>query len=472
MILFSTILPVKKEMTKEDFIHTVIEWNQESPHPENVIEDIQWDGSFNAHFGNDHLSMDFMEYRNENILAVRFEKKDADGTIWDTHYIMNFNERKISIQLERSYVEDAIKIDQDFSTPHFITMLIERGYLEDDGNLPVLRTPVIIEEDNLSLLDNLINGKADYQLPVVYISKTADNQDPVDTWRLASRLKGVAHVWVEKDQILNSRIREVCDNRNEYNGSTGIYYPNDSPASKRIFYRNTNGFAKKTLERIVQNVIQYANAQTVNPLYTWQGVSNALLRDRLTSRSADLKKVQNEKEDTDLLLESVDEDLSQFKKEIEELTAKNEALQSENQGLRARLTKDDRNAVLYLGEEEEFFPDEIKAILLETLEEGVKKMEPGSRRHTVLQDVIAANDCKRTAAEKEKELCHLLKGYKTMTGTMRKSLQDMGFTVTDDGKHYKLVFYGDSRYTFTLGKTPSDNRAGINNVKGIVKKAL
>ena len=34
-------------------------------------------------------------------------------------------------------------------------------------------------------------------------------------------------------------------------------------------------------DRMVRNVIDYCNAQLADPLYTWQGVNNALLLDRL-----------------------------------------------------------------------------------------------------------------------------------------------------------------------------------------------
>lgn len=44
MILFSTVLRLNKNFTQDDFIKTVIEWNQNSPHPENVISGIVWNG--------------------------------------------------------------------------------------------------------------------------------------------------------------------------------------------------------------------------------------------------------------------------------------------------------------------------------------------------------------------------------------------------------------------------------------------
>ena len=43
------------------------------------------------------------------------------------------------------------------------------------------------------MLADIINGKSHYSLPVVYVSKTLNGQNPVDIEILAKRLKGVAH---------------------------------------------------------------------------------------------------------------------------------------------------------------------------------------------------------------------------------------------------------------------------------------
>ena len=46
--------------------------------------------------------------------------------------------------------------------------------------------------------------------------------------------------------------------------------------------------------------------------------------------------------------------------------------------------------------------------------------------------------------------------------TARRLLEDLGFSITEDGRHYKAVFQGDGRYSFTIAKTSSDHRAGRN----------
>lgn len=44
MLLFSTVLSINDTMSKDDFIRLAIEWNQGSPHKENVIPGLVWNG--------------------------------------------------------------------------------------------------------------------------------------------------------------------------------------------------------------------------------------------------------------------------------------------------------------------------------------------------------------------------------------------------------------------------------------------
>ena len=52
------------------------------------------------------------------------------------------------------------------------------------------------------------------------------------------------------------------------------------------------------------------------------------------------------------------------------------------------------------------------------------------------------------------------------------TMVDLGFEMTEEGKHYKLTYRGDPRYTVILGKTPSDNRSGSNTAAKINKKVF
>lgn len=51
----------------------------------------------------------------------------------------------------------------------------------------------------------------------------------------------------------------------------------------------------------------------------------------------------------------------------------------------------------------------------------------------------------------------VLKGYKTLNGSLRNMIKSLGFIIMDDGKHYKWTYFGDHRYVTTVAKNCSDN---------------
>lgn len=492
MLLFSTVLNVNETLTKDAFIQLVITWNQGSPHVENVIPGIEWHGEHNIRFGDDRMWLDIQEYRNGNIIAVRYEKTEEDGVVWDTDYVMNFTDMKICIRLDRSYLADALTVDPKFSTPHFISLLSKGGYLKPDDDLPVSNLPIPVTDDNLGIICSVINEVKQYRMPVVYISKTFANTDPVNVGKLASRVKGVAHVLVQEAKWTNRKIREMCKDMNEYGGSIGIYFPNPAVPHRRYFYRAYEEYDTMLMEKTVRAVISYANSQNVNPLYTWQGVNNALLRDRWRSRGEDLiamerakntaefahelaemarAEAEQEKNEANELVDSTDHEIAQLRRQIDDLTHENERLTAENAGLRSKINGIDSMPVLFLGDEDEFFPGEIKDIILSILENAIVK-DSKSRRADVLRDIIQSNDFQHLQEAKVRDLKAKLKGYKTMNGSLRRYLEELGFVITEDGKHYRLTYYGDSRYHTTLSKTSSDWREGENAALQIIRDML
>lgn len=487
MLLFSTILEINNGLSKDAFIQLVLKWNKETPHTENIIPGIEWNGERTVRYGTDDLYLEFLEYRNKNIIAARYSKSQEDGVVWTTDYIMNFTEWKMCIQLYRSFHSEAMAVDQRFSTPHFITLLAEEGYLKNDGDLRTLSRPYFVQESDIGLLSRIIGGERNFRLPVVFVSKCQDNSDSVDVGLLASRLKGVAHVLVQGHAKNNYRIRIACNSQNEYFGAIGVYYPTPGMPRQRFFYRALQGPDELLLEKVVRAVINYANSQIVDPLYTWQGVHNALLLDRWSSRGEDLIQLRREKREAESAQEEAEKALDEAKKlydyifdasvqtideikqQLKDLTHENERLTAENNGLITKLSGIELLPLLVFGEEDELFPGEIKDLVLAVLDKYAHD-HPGSRRAHVFSDLVSKNEYQGINAKKETALKSRLKGYKNMSSTMRQFLESIGFTIGDDGKHYKLTYYHDPRYVVTFPKSGSDWRGGLNQLSELVNK--
>ena len=473
MILFSTILKINDSLTKDAFVQLVLEWNKTSKYKENCVPDVNWNGEYNKKFGNDKLSLEFAYYSEKQIMAVRHEKITDDAVVWDTDYVVNFEEKCIAIRLERTYREDALVMNGKFSTPHFITLLIEGGYLAEDYNLPVLRTPTVITDEYLAIVSDVVEHKTEYQLPVIYVSKTLDGQEVLDTKWMASRLKGAAHVLVEKDKESCLECTKICNETKEDFGAVRIYYPSESMTRKRFLYRSANGDSKARLEKVIKNIIQYWNSQRIDILYTWQGVNNAILNSSLNQQITKYKEAesarQNAEKEIDQVYEAFDEDLKKMQQKMEELTKANEALMLENSVLRAKLNVTESMPIVYQGDEEDFYPDEIKDMILGVLDEVLTNTEVTTRRADILEDILENNLYQHLSEKRKQKVKAMFKGYKHLNSAMKQELLELGITISDDGKHYKLTYKDDSRYMVTIGKTPSDNRAGNNNATLINK---
>jgi len=471
MLLFSTILNIDKSLTKDDFLNLVIEWNQKSPHDDNVIPDLIWDGAYDQKFGNEKVSLEFKEYRNEDIIAVRYMKKLDDGILWNTDYIMNFKEYKMSIMLDRSFTEDAIGVDPSFTTHLFIKLLIEKGYVVNDNDLPILMDPHWIDFKNVNILTDVINGAKTYDLPVVYVSKTFSDKLPIDINKLSYALKGVAHIFVQADLGTNTFIREQCNSTNEYNGAIGIYYQSDVMKHKRFLnYEYFDPII--TRQTIVKEIINFTNQQSIDPLYTWDGVLTSLLRDRFESQKDKRTKAERTKEETEELLDS-------FSNDFDVLTEENGRLRSSISDLEQELAyyRDIFNnkevsdsSFISSGSEKEFFQGEKKEFVLSVLSDSLQNIQDGTRKKHIIQDIIQQNDSEDILNHKRDKIKRLLTNYSGLNKKLNQELKQLGFTITEDGKHYKLTYFDDNRYTITMAKTPSDGRAGKNNVSEINKK--
>lgn len=478
MLLFSTMLAINEKMDKEDFIRLVIEWNQNSPHKKNVIPNFEWRGKYRERYGNDTSWMEFESYNDGAVIACRYENVETDGTVWNTDYIVNFKERKLAVRLDRSFDEDAMQPRRTFMPPFFISNLIRGDYLEADGEVPISEEPIEITHEGIDRLIDVINQKSSYCLPVIYVSRKSDNELPVNVKFLAKHLKGVAHVFVEANKSMDSILRERCNDRNEYNGTIGVYYPSQTESHRRFFSKiPLDGYDEALVERVIRNVVEYSNAKRVAPLYTWEGIKSAVFQEEWSHqrqrRVAAETEVEKTRQETDELLDMVSQENDVLKSEIERLTRQNEALTNENHGFRTKLAvSEEKYPILFQGNESEIYPNEIREMVLDLVCEAKDKAPMKSRRRDVYTDILECNGYKGITKKKKSEVKRLFSGYSYMSPSLQQGLKDFGLAVEKGGKHYKISFPRDDRYWTTISQTGSDHREGKNIAARIIRDFL
>lgn len=469
MLIYSAMFPIKKELTQDNFIELVIQWNQKSPHDK--MNGVEWNGvSRNFKFVDGNRSLAVEELRAHEVIAARFRKEDENKIVWTTDFIMNFKERMLAVRLDREATEETKLFLTRFSPPHLVKLIIRNDFADNDNGLPVSDNPISIHNGNYRLIEDIILRNKRYLLPVVYVTKTWTGNYPLDVSSLAKSLQGVAHVLKETDPTVSKLLMESCNAENAHHGGIGIYYPSASAANKKIntekYMTDQDGLQKK----IVSIIYRYINQQRRQTMYTWEGVQNEILRLKNESLQEKRKAVEDENSE---LLDVFGEQLVKQEETIKELNNKISSLTKENFGLRSKLDGIDEIPLLFLGDEEELYEGEIREIVLDILNDCLKNTKHDSRREHIIVDLLENNDFQNIPKEKKATIKQILKGYSNMTTSMRQDLQEFGFEITADGKHYKLTYYNDPRYVATMAKSSSDgSRAGKNLALEIDKNIL
>ena len=475
MLLFSTILDIRNTLTKDDFIELVIDWNQQS---RDCISGIEWHGERTIEFGDNDVKLSFNEYRNQNIIAARFEKIDEDKIYWGTEIVMNFSEMRMALRLDRQYFNESLFWNYNFKSPHIIKTLAEKNLLKDDNGIPTTFLPVILGSKNLDILGPITNRRLHYKLPIVYVSKNRDNSCPLDIFFLANRLRGAAHVLVQEDVCQNRQIREICNDQNDYYGAIGVYFPNRKLWPKRFMCRPTPFCDEKKqreflCNKIVRSVFNYVTAQNINPLYTFDGVSNALLKDRWQSRGTDLIELKKDSEEWRVFLENEYNknysDLLALQDKYDKLYKSSQQLQREINYHRRHRNEEKKDPILSYATEKEFFPGEFREVIVDALNGQLRCIKQGSRRYHIISDLVDNNATADRLKKTAKQLKVLLSGYKTMKPAIEQALSDLGIEIISEKNHYRLRYKGENRYMTTLPKTSSDSfRAGKNAASQMV----
>lgn len=128
------------------------------------------------------------------------------------------------------------------------------------------------------------------------------------------------------------------------------------------------------------------------------------------------------------------------------------------------------SCIMLIGKEKDLYDGERKFLILDVLEKSVSNVPDNSRRKHVILDFIKNNDKLCDCNNIMKDIKNMFKQYRKMDSKLRQSLHEMGFSISEDGKHYKLFFKNDPRYMFTISKTSSDIRAGKNITSEIISK--
>lgn len=462
MLSFSCEFPVK-ESNIQSFVDAVRRWIEGSPHTNFKASDlasIPLDGHWAIHSGGERLEA--LISTDENFATAGFRHSASDGLIeWRTTvvYSRESEEFWVGVRTDR----EASKAT--FSLPAAKKPLLVRTLLSElggglDGELFCNDQPFHLKSNDIGMATRLINADADNYLPIVYLSCDFFGHHIINAIPLAKALGGMAHVLVEPDRNFSQKLQAGVGSRNAYGGSVGIYWPTGESFK---YFLGGDVSSEFDLRQIIVTRIRQALLNR-RPLArcTWSRAEAAVAREAFKKlRNSGSEDVQEYMAVFDAEIQAKDRQLEEAEAEVRELNSK------------IRKLDGDRATVKHIavaGAEQEFFAGEFASIINDAIDLSLNNVQPGGRRGHVLAAFASTLELSSGAKDRRDSIKRILRDYTSMNKGVRDGLEALGFSISEDGKHYKLIYMQDDRYTFTLPKSGSDHRGGKNAASDIAKR--
>lgn len=464
MLVFSTRLPLKEEITSENCLQLFKEWVEQSPHYS--ISEIDYDVHSHDDFecGTGKILFSIRHFKNGQIelSACRLENHDSSA-IWinDCIYVVENGVKSLLIQLNCNRTDFSTQLPP-VHKPYIVRKFIEMGFCKNDADIPVTDTPIDADGSFYNICTEIMQGTYRYSMPVVYISCDYWGNHVISPQYLARQLSGVAHVFVEHSHETALRLRDATDGNNAYTGYVGIYFPGTKFCQRYglEYYNNYREMTQEIISSIWSALVNRLDSST----YNWNQIIALQSRQKMLEWQ-DIS--AQDKEQLSMYMDTFDQENADLRGKIDELNQQVYALRSQLDTLRATLRGDLEDSCFYkAGKEVNLYIAEKEDLLYSILSQAQKKYPQSSRAYTIIQSLLEANPRHGECENIISEIRSIFNNGGKLTKAAKTRLKALGFSIEEDGTHYKLVFH-DPRYMFSVSKTPSDHREGKNLISDI-----
>lgn len=467
MLSFATEFPVKLTNTSIEFIESIRIWLLGSPHTFftklDLIEIEQRD-EFSLKKSNEIIEIIKHESADNGATAVRYTKLDR-GLEWVSTIVFSRTHTScwigIRISCESQLPAARLPIAKK---PVFIQTFLSRLGGGSDGEIQVQNVPLRLSNSDIDIAVRCMSGSAGCRLPLVYVSAKFQGGYMLNVDTLAASLSGMAHVLVEPNRAFSVRLMVEVSSQNVYGGAIGVYWPEGG--GQRSFFLYQESESAIEVEHAVIEEVRSALANR-RPMVrvTWSSVQELVSRRTYNQlREQGSTAIDKYAEEFDKELKSKQEEIKDAEREIARLEAEVRKFQARNP-MQSGLA-------LQTAPEQDLYAGELLGVVRDALVDAATRVTADSRREHILDSIVRANQPTGEAEAMRERLKALLRDFRSLDPKVRNGLQQMGFDISEDGKHTKIVFQGDDRYTFTMPKSGSDYRGGLNLAGDIVRLLL
>ena len=464
MLVWATEFPLPRQTRLEDVHRLVEEWLRGSPYlpfANATFPAVREGETVSMNHAGHTLQFTRIDQPQDWWLAGRHLWTEAGEREWTTELVAHGSAAgvDIGVRLECNLLAPGLALPEP-KKPYIMRMLLTTLGGGADSWITVDDSPTLLGESQVDDAASLLDGTSTMQLPVVYASALPNHQPFIHCGRLAQWLAGMAHVIVEPSRHFSFALARNTRWRNPYAGAVEIIWPRALGRRLRFLpqdYRSREEMAVDVAACIRRGLI----SARPTPQLTWEYAQELVAVRRLealrTSGSAEVND----------FAEAFDAEIRAKQSRIDE--AEREIARLQGEVRRSQGISPLSGGVLEPGAEQEYYAGELRDALVFALGIALKSLDPDGRRRDLIDAVLVANPPSTTADDYAERIKRTFAASGDLTGNARRVLEDLGFEIVDEGRHYKAVFQGDGRYTFTISKTSSDHRAGKNLASVILR---
>ncbi|MEG9731268.1 hypothetical protein [Enterobacter asburiae] len=462
MKYFSTGFYLKAGTKSQDVINECLTWISGSPFttfPPAVLDMKRGLETFEIETEVEKIELIKCSENDTHMSCFRYSKIDGPHK-WVTDISANEynNDGSVWIHVESNvYAQQAVSKTPTTKRPLIVMKLLDKFSGGKDDCFTIDAEPIYLADNDVCLYNaaSFINAEINNRLPIVYVSAKYFYKEHAHTIipaRLARKLAGMAHVIIEPESsTFSHKLKHLVSSKNAYGGALGIYWPNGQGIN---IYKRGEMSALELEELISDEIIKAITSLTPIKRNGWIEIHNAKTRRAI-------QVIKEEGRNSVELISLYEVENASLHDEVKELGSKIQHLESRIRSLTEKAAVQG-DLKINIGVEDDLFSDEIMDIILTVLKRSLSTMHEKSRFHDVIKSVIDANESHGLIESHDKDLKQAMIGYRSMTPKLQATLEKIGFSINDEGKHLKLTYQDDPRYTYVLPKTGSDRRGSLN----------
>lgn len=463
MRVVSTKLKMLDTFSENEYFSVIEKWLSAAGPCKAMAEQLKCcEDKNSAHLEADYCKADTSRIEKDGKVYTLFKIEQVfHEQTWTTEIILECAPGGKVVYFHIDCSRDATRFDE---APEMRTDVIRAfvncGHLKQP-TVPITSKPL---EPTYELLDWVAGAiKEEYkdELPLVLATTYFDSRaTEIEEYMLAKKLAGFAYVMV-CDNEYTRLVKDRAEHQTPFNGAVCIYTKGGKPRQ----FRKRNAYYGASLDKQIANEVQRFVTSAVDAVApTWEGLNTEQVRKVAEESAALAEEAFGENE-------TLDEKLKRAEARIAALVQENMALTAKNESLQTALSRSESvQMIIEPSEIPEFFEGEQHDLVVSILTKALQNCgSKDTRQKELITDLLAHNKIIGNGKEMLEVVKAVFANGEDLSSKELADLKRVGFEITSDNTHYKLVYKG-SKYWFSLAKTTSDkNHSGKNLTSDITK---